>query len=168
MDPHAVGSYWDLAADEHLDTFADVRNRVGNNDAGLFAPAGEASTTRRHVLNPAIYREATSRLDRHSTISIVDCGSALDTPVTQEVLGDLDALIVVSSPWMDGASAAGQILEWLGHLGRPVCCTELSWYSTTPTGTPTNAPAPSWRSNSPITAWWSSRCPSIRTCAQAG
>ena len=32
VDPHAVGSYWDLAADEHLDTFADVRSRVGNND----------------------------------------------------------------------------------------------------------------------------------------
>ena len=117
VDPHAVGSYWDLAADEHLDTFADVRSRVGNNDAGLFVLAGEASTARRRVLDPAIYREATSRLDRHFTISIVDCGSALDTPVTQEVLGDLDALIVVSSPWMDGASAAGQILEWLANRG---------------------------------------------------
>ena len=117
VDPHAVGSYWDLAADEHLDKFADVRSRVGNNDAGLFVLAGEASTARRRVLDPAIYREATSRLDRHFTISIVDCGSALDTPVTQEVLGDLDALIVVSSPWVDGASAAGQILEWLANRG---------------------------------------------------
>ena len=117
VDPHAVGSYWDLAADEHLDTFADVRSRVGNNDAGLFVLAGEASTARRHVLDPAIYREATSRLDRHFTISIVDCGATLDSPVTQEVLRDLDALIVVSSPWVDGASAAGQILEWLANRG---------------------------------------------------
>ena len=50
------------------------------------------------MLDPAIYREAASRLDRHFTISIVDCGSTLDSPVTQEVLRDLDALIVVSSP----------------------------------------------------------------------
>ena len=91
VDPHAVGSYWDLAADEHLDTFADVRSRVGNNDAGLFLLAGERSTARRHVLDPAIYREATSRLDRHFTITIVDCGATLDSPVTQEVLRDLDA-----------------------------------------------------------------------------
>ena len=117
VDPHAVGSYWDLAADEHLDTFADVRTRVGNNAAGLFVLAGEASTARRHVLDPAIYREATSRLDRHFTISIVDCGSTLDSRVTQEVLRDLDALIVVSSPWVYGASAAGQILEWLANRG---------------------------------------------------
>ena len=90
---------------------------MGSNAAGLFVLAGEAATARRRVLDPAIYREATARLDSYFTISIVDCGSTLDAPVTQEVLGDLDALIVVSSPWLDGASAAGQTLEWLANNG---------------------------------------------------
>jgi MinD-like ATPase involved in chromosome partitioning or flagellar assembly len=117
VDPHVSGSYWDLAADEHLDTFADVRARVGNNAAGLFVLAGESATSRRRVLDPAIYREATARLDRHFTISIIDCGSTIDAPVTQEVLRDLDALMVVSSPWVDGASAAGQTLEYLHNRG---------------------------------------------------
>ena len=72
---------------------------------------------RTRILDPAIYREAACRLDRHFRISIVDCGSILDSPVTQKVLRDLDALIVVSSPWVDGASAAGQILEWLNNRG---------------------------------------------------
>jgi MinD-like ATPase involved in chromosome partitioning or flagellar assembly len=117
IDPNAAGSYWELAADEHLDTFADVRSRVGNNAAGLFVLAGEASTARRRVLDPAIYREATGRLDRHFTISIVDCGSTMDSAIAQEVLRDLDALIVVSSPWVDGASAAGQTMEWLANRG---------------------------------------------------
>jgi MinD-like ATPase involved in chromosome partitioning or flagellar assembly len=114
VDPHVVGSYWDVATDQHLDTFADMRSRVGNNTAGLFVLAGESVTAqRRRVLDPAIYREAVSQLDRHFTISIVDCGTSLDAPVTQEALRDLDALIVVSSPWVDGAAAAGQTLEWL-------------------------------------------------------
>jgi MinD-like ATPase involved in chromosome partitioning or flagellar assembly len=117
IDPNAAGSYWELAADEHLDTFADVRSRVGNNAAGLFVLAGESSTARRRVLDPAIYREATGRLDRHFTISIVDCGSTMDSAIAQEVLRDLDALIVVSSPWVDGASAAGQTMEWLANRG---------------------------------------------------
>ncbi len=117
IDPNAAGSYWELAADEHLDTFADVRSRVGNNAAGLFVLAGESSTARRRVLDPAIYREATSRLDRHFTISIVDCGATMDSEIAQEVLRDLDALIVVSSPWVDGASAAGQTMEWLANRG---------------------------------------------------
>ena len=117
VDPKATGSYWELAGDQHLDTFADLRSRVGNNAAGLFVLAGEASPARRRVLDPAIYREATARLDRHFTISIVDCSSTMDTPVTQEVLRDLDALIVVSSPWVDGAAAAGQTMDWLANRG---------------------------------------------------
>jgi len=117
IDPNSAGSYWELAADDHLDTFADVRSRVGNNAAGLFVLAGESSTARRRVLDPAIYREAAARLDRHFTISIVDCGSTMDSAIAQEVLRDLDALIVVSSPWVDGASAAGQTMEWLANRG---------------------------------------------------
>lgn len=117
VDPKAQGSYWELASDQHLETFADVRSRVGNNAAGLFVLAGEATPARRRVLDPAIYREATSRLDRHFTISIIDCSSTMDAPVTQEALRDLDALIVVSSPWVDGAAAAGQTLDWLAARG---------------------------------------------------
>ncbi|MBP1818393.1 MinD/ParA family protein [Mycobacterium sp. OAE908] len=117
VDPKVQGSYWELASDQHLETFADVRSRVGNNAAGLFVLAGEATPARRRVLDPAIYREATSRLDRYFTISIVDCSSTMDTPVTQEVLRDLDALIVVSSPWVDGAAAAGQTMDWLAARG---------------------------------------------------
>ena len=44
VDPQVDASYWDLAADEHLDTFADIRTRVGNNAAGLFVLPGESST----------------------------------------------------------------------------------------------------------------------------
>lgn len=117
VDPAAPGSYWELASDQHLETFADVRSRVGNNAAGLFVLAGEGSPARRRVLDPAIYREATSRLDRYFTISIIDCSSTMDSPVTQEVLRDLDAMVVVSSPWIDGAAAAGQTLDWLAARG---------------------------------------------------
>jgi MinD-like ATPase involved in chromosome partitioning or flagellar assembly len=117
VDPGAAGSYWELVDDENLDTFSDVRTRVGTNAAGLYVLAGEPSPTRRRVLDPAIYREASSRLDRHFTISIVDCGSTIDAAVTQEVLSDLDALIVVSSPWADGVSAAAQTMDWLANRG---------------------------------------------------
>ena len=117
IDLRAAGSYWELAADQHLHSFADVRSRVGNNAAGLFVLAGEAATARRRILHPQIYREASARLDRHFTISIIDCGSTIDSPITLEVLRDLDALLVVSSPWVDAASAAGQTMEWLANRG---------------------------------------------------
>ncbi|OYV24132.1 MAG: ATPase, partial [Mycobacterium sp. 20-66-4] len=117
IDPAASGSYWELAADQHLDTFADIRGRLGSNEAGLYVLGGESATARRRVLDSAIYQAATFQLDRHFTLSLVDCGSTLDSPVTRAVLDDLDALIVVSSPWYDGASAAGQTLEVLANDG---------------------------------------------------
>jgi len=118
IDPRTNGSYWEIAADKDLRSFADVSVRVGSNSAGLYVLAGEPTAGPRRVLDPALYREATSRLDRHFTIAIIDCGSTMDAPVTQEALSDLDALIVVSSPWADGAGAAAQTMEWLAAHGR--------------------------------------------------
>jgi MinD-like ATPase involved in chromosome partitioning or flagellar assembly len=117
IDPHATGSFWELTADKNLVSFTDVIARLGRNSAGLHVLGGEPAVGPRRVLDPAIYREAALRLDRHFAISVIDCGSTMDTPVTQEVLRDLDALIVVSSPWADGASAAARTMEWLSDRG---------------------------------------------------
>jgi MinD-like ATPase involved in chromosome partitioning or flagellar assembly len=117
IDPAASGSYWELAADGELFTFSDIRSRVGNNKSGLFVLPGEAATARRRILDADIYRKASTKLDQHFTLSVVDCGSTPDSPVTREVLADVDGLIVVSSTWYDGASAAGQTLEWLANSG---------------------------------------------------
>lgn len=117
IDPASTGSFWELTADKNLRSFDDVAARLGRNAAGLHVLAGEPASGPRRVLDPAIYREAALRLDRHFTISVIDCGSTMDAPLTQEVLRDLDALIVVSSPWADGASAAARTMEWLADQG---------------------------------------------------
>ncbi|MFV8318862.1 MinD/ParA family ATP-binding protein [Mycobacterium sp. 23] len=113
IDPRTTGSFWELTADKNLQSFADVTSRVGRNATGLYVLGGEPVTGPRRVLDPAIYREAALRLDRHFAISVIDCGSTMDAAVTREVLRDLDALIVVSSPWADGAAAAAKTVEWL-------------------------------------------------------
>ncbi len=113
IDPASTASFWELTADKNLRSFGDVVGRLGRNSAGLYVLGGEPASGPRRVLDSAIYREAASRLDRHFTISVIDCGSTMDAQVTQEVLRDLDALIVVSSPWADGASAAARTMEWL-------------------------------------------------------
>ncbi|WP_428838877.1 MinD/ParA family ATP-binding protein, partial [Mycobacterium kubicae] len=113
IDPRTTGSFWELTADKNLQSFADMTSRVGRNAVGLYVLGGEPAFGPRRVLDSAIYREAALRLDRHFSISVIDCGSTMDAAVTQEVLRDLDALIVVSSPWADGASAAAKTMEWL-------------------------------------------------------
>ncbi|SON59854.1 ESX-1 secretion-associated protein EspI [Mycobacterium simulans] len=117
IDPRATGSFWELTADKNLQSFTDMTARVGRNSVGLHVLGGEPASGPRRVLDPAIYREAVLRLDRHFAISVIDCGSTMDAGVTQEVLRDLDALIVVSSPWADGASAAAKTMEWLSDRG---------------------------------------------------
>ncbi|MGZ4510152.1 MAG: MinD/ParA family ATP-binding protein [Mycobacterium sp.] len=113
IDPASTASFWELTSDRNLRSFGDVVGRLGRNSTGLYVLGGEPASGPRQVLDGAIYREAALRLDRHFTIMVIDCGSTMDTPVTQEVLRDLDALIVVSSPWADGASAAARTMEWL-------------------------------------------------------
>ena len=117
IDPQSTGSIWELTSDNNLRSFGDVVARLGRNSTGLHVLGGEPASGPRRVLDPAIYREAASRLDRHFTISIIDCGATMDAPLTQEVLRDVDALIVVSSPWADGASAAAKTMEWLSDQG---------------------------------------------------
>ncbi|MBS9535956.1 MinD/ParA family protein [Mycobacterium sp. M1] len=118
IDPHATSSYWDLAADQQIQSFGDITSRIGANAVGLYVLVGEPAAGRGRTLDAALYREAALRLDRHFAISIIDCGSTMDSPVTQEALRDLDALIVVSSPWADGAGAAAKTLEWLAGHGH--------------------------------------------------
>lgn len=117
IDPRSSSSFWELTSDKNLASYADVVGRLGRNPAGLHVLGGEPASGPRRVLDQAIYREAARQLDRHFTISVIDCGSTMDSPVTQEVLRDLDALIVVSSPWADGASAAARTMEWLSDRG---------------------------------------------------
>lgn len=117
IDPRTTGSFWELTADKNLKSFDDMTARVGRNAVGLHVLGGEPASGPRRVLDPAIYREAALRLDRHFAISIIDCGSTMDASVTQEVLRDIDALIVVSSPWADGAAAAAKTMEWLSDHG---------------------------------------------------
>ena len=53
IDPRTNGSYWEIAADKNLRSFADVSTRVGSNSAGLYVLAGEPTAGPRRVLDPA-------------------------------------------------------------------------------------------------------------------
>ncbi len=118
IDPAARGTYADLAAERSPESFEAIASRMGSNRTGLFVLAGDSGIPLRRPLDPALYREAATRLERHFAITIIDCGSTMDAPVTREAMRDLDALIVVSSPWADGASTALQTIDWLAANGR--------------------------------------------------
>src|SRR6201999_4011414 len=82
IDPAATGSFWELTADKNLQAFGDVVARVGRTSPALYVLGGDPASGPPRVLDPAIYREAAMRLDRHFTISVIDCGSTMDAPLT--------------------------------------------------------------------------------------
>lgn len=167
IDPRAAGSFWELTTDTNLRSFTDITARLGRNSAGLYVLAGQPASGPRRVLDPAIYREAALRLDHHFAISVIDCGSSMEAAVTQEVLRDVDALIVVSSPWADGASAAANTIEWLSDYGLTGLL-RRSIVVLNDTDTPTSAPSHCWPRNSSTTGSLWSRCPSIPICGPGG
>ncbi|MBV9513282.1 MAG: MinD/ParA family protein [Mycobacteriaceae bacterium] len=114
VDPAAVDSYWELVTDAHLYTLSDVRSRLGINRSGLFVLPGDP--TKAHPLDP-VYREAVARLDPHFAVTIIDCGTTVESPLTRAVAADLDAAVVVATPWADGASIAHHTLHWLAEHG---------------------------------------------------
>lgn len=122
IDPRAAGSFWELTTDTNLRSFTDITARLGRNSAGLYVLAGQPASGPRRVLDPAIYREAALRLDHHFAISVIDCGSSMEAAVTQEVLRDVDALIVVlndSDGHADKRTKSLLAQEFIDH-GQPV------------------------------------------------
>lgn len=114
LDPHAHDTYRRLL-DGPNHTFAEVRSHLGCNASGLFVCAGDPGGGA--MLDPAVYRGALSLLTQHFMLAMIDCSTTMDAPVTEEALRDVDALIVVSSPWGDAAEVAARTIDWVAVRG---------------------------------------------------
>lgn len=67
------------------------------------------------------YRRAVDILQHHYNIILTDCGTGMSHSAMRGVLDLADAIVLVSSPALDGARSAGATLDWLaghgfGHL----------------------------------------------------
>ena len=119
VDPTARGTYFNVTAAQDPGSFEAIRPWLG-------AKQGRTVRSRRRfgdVLPPATGSRHVPGNDGASAAPLRHRGHrlrlpAMDAPVTREAMRDLDALIVVSSPWADGASTAAQTMEWLAANGR--------------------------------------------------
>ncbi|WP_165615277.1 MinD/ParA family ATP-binding protein [Mycobacteroides chelonae] len=118
IDPTASGSLLTVLDSGNRGVLASddqIRAHVGANSLGLMVLAGDSRLTNRPQLTPEIYRQALPHVERFHRVIFVDCGPAIDHPVMPEILANVDALIVVSSPKADGAKGAGVTLDWLSE-----------------------------------------------------
>ena len=168
VDPKAIGSYWELAGDQHLETFADVRSRVGNNSAGSVRPCRrgqprpQARARPRHL--PRGRGPTGPLLLHHHRRLQFDDGHARHpggAAGPRRVGGRLLAM---------GRRRGGRRADD-GLAGQPrtdESAAAVRWScSTTQMVTPTSELAPFWRSSSPARARWSSRFRSIRIFVRA-
>ena len=111
----------DLLADANVYRYSDVRAHTSQAPSRLEVLASERDPAMAEAFNETEYRGVIAILQRFYNIIITDCGTGLSHSAMNGVLDLANALILVSSPALDGARSAGATLDWLqahgyGHL----------------------------------------------------
>lgn len=113
----------DLLADNDVARYSDVRAHTSQAPSRLEVLASERDPAAAETFNEEEYRGVVSVLQRFYNIIITDCGTGLSHSAMSGVLGSANAIILVSSPAIDGARSAAATLDWLeahgyGHLAQ--------------------------------------------------
>lgn len=120
----------DLLADPVLARYSDVRAHTSQAPSRLEVLASERDPAAAEAFDEGEYRGVMSILQRFYNIILTDCGTGMSHGAMRGVLDLADAVVLVSSPALDGARSAGATLDWLaghgfGHL-IPRCVVVLS------------------------------------------
>ena len=111
----------DLLADSNVYRYSDVRAHTSQAPSRLEILASERDPAMAEAFSEEEYRGVIKILQRFYNIIITDCGTGLSHSAMNGVLDLANAIILVSSPALDGARSAGATLDWLeahgfGHL----------------------------------------------------
>jgi MinD-like ATPase involved in chromosome partitioning or flagellar assembly len=107
----------DLLADENVYRYSDVRAHTSQAPSRLEVLASERDPAMAEAFSDEEYRGVMRILQRFYNIIITDCGTGLSHSAMNGVLDMANAIILVSSPAMDGARSAGATLDWLEAHG---------------------------------------------------
>lgn len=106
-----------LNHEDRIDRYSDVRAYTSQAPSRLEVLASERDPSNAEALTEQEYLRAVGILERFHNLVLTDCGTGLTHPVMTGVLHTSDALILVSSPALDGAQTADHTLEWLDAQG---------------------------------------------------
>lgn len=111
----------DLLADAAVHRYSDVRAHTSQSPSRLEVLASERDPAMAEAFNEDEYQGVMEILQRFYNIIITDCGTGLSHSAMRGVLSSANAIVLVSSPALDGARSASATLDWLeahgyGHL----------------------------------------------------
>lgn len=107
----------DLLADTSIRRYSDVRAYTSQGESRLEIMASERDPAVSESFSEEDYRQVISLLQRFYNIILTDCGTGLMHSAMKGVLDEANAIILVTSPAMDGATSAQGTLDWLTHQG---------------------------------------------------
>ncbi len=108
----------DLLADlEGIHRYSDVRAFTSQAPSRLEVLASERDPHKAESFSEADYRGALGVLESFYTLILTDCGTGLTHSAMRGVLDTADALVLISSPALDGAQSAEATLNWLSAQG---------------------------------------------------
>lgn len=107
----------DLLADRSVTRYPDVRAYTCRNHAGLelLAPPNYSDSDWRIERDDVL--KAFSMLRNHYSVMLLDCGRALKSAVTEAVLLESRALVVVTNASIDAVEETRTTIEWLSRNG---------------------------------------------------
>lgn len=106
-----------LLADTDIRRYSDVRAYTSQGESRLEIMASERDPAVSEAFSEQDYRQVISLLQRFYNIILTDCGTGLMHSAMRGVLEEANAVILVTSPAMDGARSASATLDWLSHQG---------------------------------------------------
>ncbi|WP_244431653.1 AAA family ATPase [Segniliparus rugosus] len=107
----------DLLVDTSIYRYSDVRAHTSQSSSRLEVLASERDPAISEAFSERDYRGVIKILQRFYNVILTDCGTGLMHSAMKGVLDLAHALVLVTSPALDGARSAGATLDWLLHHG---------------------------------------------------
>ncbi len=107
----------DLLADRSVTRYPEVRAYTRRNRAGLELLALPAYADSDWIIERHDVLRAFSLLRNHYSVMLMDCGKALKSAVTEAVLSELRALVIVTNASVESIDKTRTTLEWLSRNG---------------------------------------------------
>lgn len=111
-------SLLDLVADTSVGRYLDVRAHTSSDTVSRLEVLGQpdfASSPR--GVEPADFDRTMRLLREYYSMVVLDCGTALNSPLLQAALQDARAIVVVTNASIDALQDTDQTLEWLRYNG---------------------------------------------------
>lgn len=107
-----------LLEDRNIRRYSDVRAHTSQAPSRLEVLASEKDPAVSEAFSEANYRSVLRILQSYYNIILTDCGTGLMHSAMAGVLDTANALVLITSPAIDGARSAVATLDWLEHHGH--------------------------------------------------